>query len=218
MTELELIIHELSSSNTEVPICGDYSINLLALHGEVHFLDVFELMLGHSFYIKITLSTLNNSSGATLIDNIFCKLSSHTIDTCAGHYPDFFLWIMNIIPTKANYRDTPKWIKQAINNPEAMKTMLNYIKSNDIYSKLNTNILEDQNRNYDVPHEYMKNTKDTFFQSSMLNFIGIGIRKIDGYFMEYYSPSKVGTKCVLNSNDVTRNTEEYHTLKNNIPC
>ena len=61
-----------------------------------------------------------------------------------------------------------------------MKNMLNYMESNDIYSKLNTNILEDPNRNYDILHDYIKKTKDTFFLLSMLNFIGIGIRKING--------------------------------------
>ena len=101
MTELEPIIQELSSSNTEVLICGDYNINLLKLTGEAHFSDFFEMMLGNSYYPKITLPTrLNNPNGATLIDNIFCKLSPCTVNTCAGiildqlsdRYPNFFSW------------------------------------------------------------------------------------------------------------------------------
>ena len=61
-----------------------------------------------------------------------------------------------------------------------MKNMLNYKKSNYIYSKLNTDILDDQYRNYDVPHEY--------------------------------------DKMCIKFKQCSRNTEEYHTLKNNIPC
>ena len=34
-----------------------------------------------------------------------------------------------------------------------MKNMLNYMESNDIYSNLNTNILEDPYRNYGILHE-----------------------------------------------------------------
>ena len=110
MTELEPIIQELSSSNTEVLICGDYNINLLKLTGEAHFSDFFEMMLGHSYYPKIALPTrLNNSSGATLIDNIFCKLSPYTVNTCAGiildqlsdHYP-YFVSLDNL-SIKKNY-------------------------------------------------------------------------------------------------------------------
>ena len=61
-----------------------------------------------------------------------------------------------------------------------MKNILNYMESKDIHSKLDTNILEDPNRNYDILHEYMKKTKYTFFLLSMLNFIGIGVRRING--------------------------------------
>ena len=54
MTELETIIQKLNSFNTEVLICGDYSINLLKLTEEAHFSDFCDMMLGHSFYAKIT--------------------------------------------------------------------------------------------------------------------------------------------------------------------
>ena len=107
--EIEPVVQERSSTNAEVFICGDYNINLLKLTGESHVADFFDMMLGHSFYPKITLPTrVNNSSGATLIDNIFCKLSSHTISTTSGiildqlsdHYP-YFVSIDNPSTQKA---------------------------------------------------------------------------------------------------------------------
>ena len=61
-----------------------------------------------------------------------------------------------------------------------MENMLDYLKSNDIYDKLKTHLLEDRNINYDILHEYEKNTKEIFYQISMLNFISIDIRKING--------------------------------------
>ena len=83
--ELEPIIQELSATNNEVLICGDYNINLLKLNSEAHYSDFFDTMLGHSFYPKISLPTrLNRSSGATLIDNIYCKLSFQTVKTTSG--------------------------------------------------------------------------------------------------------------------------------------
>ena len=106
--ELEPILQELSSSIAEALICGDYDINLLKLNGEVHFSDFLDTVLGHSFYPKITLPTrLNNSSSATLIDNILCKLLSHTISTCSGiildqlsdHFP-YFVSLDNLVIRK----------------------------------------------------------------------------------------------------------------------
>ena len=167
-TEIEQILQELSTANTEVLICGDYNINLLKLAGESHLADFFDMMLAHSFYPKITLPTrVNNSSGATLIDNIFCKLSSHTISTTSGiildqlsdHYP-YFVSLDNLSAIKAN---APKKMKQRLNSPQAMNNMLNYMKLNDISSKLKTDLLQDPNVNYDILHDHLKHTKDIFF-------------------------------------------------------
>ena len=133
------------------------------------------MMLGHSFYPKITLPMrLNNSSGATIIDNMFCKLSPYTVTTCAGiildqlsdHYP-YFVSMDNLSTKKTT---APKRVKQTINNSEAMKNMLNYMESNDIYSKLNTNILEDPNRNYDILHDYIKKNERYIFPVKYVKF------------------------------------------------
>ena len=82
-SEIEPIFQEIGISNNEAMICGDYNINLLKING-AHFSEFVDTMLGHSFYPKLTLPTrLNRSSGATLIDNIYCKLSQ-TLTTSAG--------------------------------------------------------------------------------------------------------------------------------------
>ena len=184
-TEIEPILQELSTANTEVLICGDYNINLLKLAGESHLADFFDMMLAHSFYPKITLPTrVNNSSGATLIDNIFCKLSSHTISTTSGiildqlsdHYP-YFVSLDNLFAIKAN---APKKVKQRLNSPQALNNMLNFMKLNDISSKLKTDLLQDPNVNYYILHDHLKHTKDIFFRINMSNFISTNIRKING--------------------------------------
>ena len=54
----------------------------------------------------------------------------------------------------------PKRVKQTIHNSKVKENMLDYIKSNDIYDKLKTNLLKDPNINCDILHEYMKNTKN----------------------------------------------------------
>ena len=75
-SEIEPILQEISISNSEALICGDYNIYLLKINGEAHFSEFSDTMFGHSFYPKITLPTrLNRTSGATLIDNIYYKYS-----------------------------------------------------------------------------------------------------------------------------------------------
>ena len=121
--ELEPITQELckSATNNEALICGDYNINLLKLNAEAHYSDFFDTMHGHSFYPKISLPTwLNRSSGATLINNIYCKLSFQTVkttyqiilDELSDHFP-YFICLDNFTTKKnktTTSSQTRKWI------------------------------------------------------------------------------------------------------------
>ena len=73
VSQLEPILSDLGNTNSEVLICGDYNINLLKVNSEPHFSYFFDTMLTHSLFLNITFPIrVNDSSGATLIDNIFC--------------------------------------------------------------------------------------------------------------------------------------------------
>ena len=217
-------LQELSSSNTVVLICGDYNINLLELAGESHLADFVDMMLGHSFYPKITLPTrVNNSSGATLIDNIFCKLSSHTVSTTFGngiildqlsdHYP-YFVSLDNLSTKRAQ---SPKKVKKRINSPQAMDDMLNYLKINDITSKLKTDLLEDPNSNYDILHNYMKSTKDIFFPTKYVEFHKHRHKKNKWITLGIIWSIKFRDKMYIRFKQFLQNSEEYPVLKNNLP-
>ena len=160
-SEIWPILQEISISNSEALICGDYNINLLKINGEAHFSEFFDTMLGHSFYPKITLPTrLNRTSGATLIDNIYCKLSSQTLTTSAGiildelsdHYP-YFLGIdnLNIKQTKP-----PRRVKQKVNNTRAMENLRDYMLDSTITKNLNRDLLADPNENYNILNCHLK--------------------------------------------------------------
>ena len=73
VSQLEPILSDLGNTNSEVLICGDYNINLLKVNSEPHFSYFFDNMLTHSLFLNITFPIgVNDSSGATLIDNILC--------------------------------------------------------------------------------------------------------------------------------------------------
>ena len=44
-----------------------------------------------------------------------------------------------------------------------MENMLNYMKTNDITCRLNNNLTEDPNKNYNILHEHMKTAKAIHF-------------------------------------------------------
>ena len=157
-------LSELSNTNSEVLICGDYNINLLKTHSEQHFDYFFDTMLSHSFFPKITFPTrVNNSCAATLIDNIFCKLSSITLQTKAGilldeisdHYPYFISLDISLKQTKP-----PRLVKKRLNSSKAIQDMLTDMTECDIRSKLNNDLSWDPNLNYDILHDHLTIMKD----------------------------------------------------------
>ena len=96
-------------------------MNILKVNDEKHFAEFLDTMLAHSFYPQITFpSRLNNTSGATLIDNIFYKLSSRSNTTMSGiitdpmsdHFPYFMCLDIAYVRTNKN----PKLIKKRVNN------------------------------------------------------------------------------------------------------
>ena len=117
-TERKPILQELGANNDEVVICGDYNINRLKMNGETHFSD-FYTMLGHT--------RLNRSSGATLIDNIYCKLSSQTVTSSTGiildELSDNYPYILRIDDLNTKLSKPPRRVKQNINDIRAMESL-----------------------------------------------------------------------------------------------
>ena len=144
VSQLELLLRDLSNANSEVLICGDYNINLLKVNFEPHFSDFFDTMLAHSFFPKITFPTrVNNSSGATLMDNIFCELAPIALqikfgillDEISDHYSYFISFDICHNPNKL-----PKLVKKHVNNAKAIQDMVTDMKYCDILKIIWKNI------------------------------------------------------------------------------
>ena len=69
--------------NSEIILAGDYNIDLLQIKRKRIVGDFFYLLISHSFYPQITLPTRLSTMRGTLIDNIFCKLSTTTCQSSA---------------------------------------------------------------------------------------------------------------------------------------
>ena len=72
------IIQTIARGNSDVIIAGDTNINLLKIRERQKFSDYLHLLVNNSFIPKINLPTRFARKNASLIDHIFCKMTSTT--------------------------------------------------------------------------------------------------------------------------------------------
>ena len=96
----------LDKRNSEIIFAGDYNIDLLQINRKRIVGEFFDLLTSHSFYPQKTLPTRLSTMRGTLIDNIFCKLSTTTCQSSASilasgmsdHFP-CFISLPNVKPS-----------------------------------------------------------------------------------------------------------------------
>ena len=178
-------------------------------------------MLGHSFYPKITLPTrLNRTSGATLIDNIYCKLSSQTLTTSAGiildelsdHYP-YLLGIdnLNIKQTKP-----PRRVNQKVNNTRAMENLRDDMLDSNITKNLNRDLLADPNENYNILHCLLKSLKDKHMPEKYVKFNKHRHKKTNWISYGILRSIKFRDNLYMKYKQCAPNSIEYNTHKHNL--
>ena len=220
ISELEPILHDLSNTNSEVLICGDYNINLLKINSEQHFSYFFDTMLSNSFFPKITFPTrLNNSSGATLIDNIFCKLSALTLQTKAGimldeisdHFPYFISLNVCLNTTKP-----PRLVKKRINSDKAIKNMVTDMNACDISKTMNNDLSSDPNLNYNILHDHITEMKKKHLPYKFEKFHKHKHKNNKWISFGIIRSIKTRDEMYLKFKRCNQQNVEYDTLKNNL--
>ena len=153
-SEFEPVLELLSHRTQEVILGGDWNINLLKINEKSHFSDFLDITFNNGFGPKITLPTRIGTQSATLIDNIFCKSSSCTIDSTSGiifteisdHLP-YFVCLDNM--GVKNPCALPKYAKCRVNKEEAITAYLDELRNTPIYENLNHNLQTDPTEYYD---------------------------------------------------------------------
>lgn len=219
INEITPLLEETNRRNANTLIVGDYNINLLKINEVAHFAEFFDKMSEFSFYPKITLPTRIGRS-STLIDNVFCKLSSSTLNTTAGilysgmsdHFPYFLSLDNEMIRTKGR----EKFVKQKVNIPTAIPSLINDLLNSDIHNTLCHDIQTDPNDNYDklikhimdlkskhIPNKQVKYNKHKHKNNKWITY-GIikSISKRDNMHLQLKKTQS--------------NSAEYLTLKNNL--
>ena len=133
ISEIELILCELNSLRADVSLIGDNNINLLQINERDSYSDLFDLLVGNSFYPKISLPTRLSTWSSTLIDNCFSKIAETKAETKAGiiytRMSDHFPYFVSIKYRNYKNESTRRMTKVRINTNEAKQTCsINYYK------------------------------------------------------------------------------------------
>ena len=179
VSELNPVLSRLSENNRDFIMAGDYNINLLHINyvNKEHFSNFLDLMLGYSMFPKIIFPTRfsDNGNSCSLIDNIFCKLSSNNISAFAGillsrisdHCPVF----VTFNSAHETWKKEPsKYIKKRINNKEEHESFLADRTGSNIVAELNPDPLCNPNENYDKFHDHLAKLKDKHLSYKLVKF------------------------------------------------
>ena len=173
MKEFTPILAKLELCNNEVIVAGDFNVDLLELNDKHIISEYFDMYTNHSFYPKITVPTRLSNKHGTLIDNFFCKLTNHTIDTTSGvlipklsdHQPYFL--ILDNVQTK---QTSPTFVRINQQDKESINKFENELRLSNELSLLDGNPGNDPNVTYNVLHNVVQSAKAKHMPSKLIKF------------------------------------------------
>ena len=124
LKDITPIIESLTREKYDLIIAGDFNINLLKLNTRNKYAEYLDVMLCNGLFPKITLPTRLADKSATLIDNIFCRVTNSSKSCTSGiifsdisdHLPCF-----TCIDTQRSTQSTPRYVKTYTNDTVSMQ-------------------------------------------------------------------------------------------------
>ena len=165
INDLIKIINSINNNKNDIIICGDFNIDLLKVESRSLYSEYLEIIFSMSLIPSINLPTRLSRRNATLIDNIFSKLSPNIIqNSCiiVNDISDHFmpvLCLQNKIPRKIK----PKHITVQTSDPNAINNFVSSVSNINFSSIIDTEIAADPNNNYEI----FKNTIDEALQKHL---------------------------------------------------
>ena len=138
------------------------------------FAEFLDLFLTNGFLPLISLPTRFSKKNATIIDQIFCKISDISAHSLSGilltqtsdHLPSFSC--LDIINFKKSA--SPKFIKIQINDSQSQRNFCNAVSQADIISKLDARPHTDPNENYLVLCDTLKLLREKHLPTKTVKF------------------------------------------------
>ena len=129
-------------------------------------------MISHSFYPKITLPTRLSNNRGTLIDNIYCMLSSKSINSssgilisCLSHHLPYFLSI-----NCKNREIHDKFIYTNRHSSDSFNKFKEAVAAAEILEKINGDINENPNYNKNIIQNTLVTLKQKYLPSKKVRF------------------------------------------------
>ena len=193
--EFSTILSSHDYNNYEIFLCGDYDINLLKINENEINADFLEMLTSHSFFPKITLPTRFSRKNASLIHNIYCRISHNTLSSSAGillkqfsdHQPCFL--IVDSIITDIT---TPKTVIIQTKSAEAFANLSNELHEQNITTQISTNPFSNPNTTYDKLISIIDNDRSKHTPSKKVKFHRHKHKKQEWITKEYLNQLNTG--------------------------
>ena len=133
-------------------IIGDYNIDLLQLHRNIHYNTFYENVTAQGFFPKLTKPTRSFGNTHTLIDNVFTNNigKPHILGILTHHVSDHFMSFCVVEGKVKRTKDTPKHIEVENITPLSISNFKAKIGSTDLLSQFDLNLLADPSINYNL--------------------------------------------------------------------
>ena len=171
--QLSMLLDRFEMNPQSFALFGDFNIDLLKIREKPKVNEFFEFMMARGFIPKITMPTRFSRNNATLIDNVFCKISHNLSQTLSGislsnisdHQPYFVSFDYLNICNKMSRRIKVQTCSES--NIINFKTDL---ESQNLVGILSHDPNADPNENYDKLDKVLQELKEKHFPVKHVNF------------------------------------------------
>ena len=216
--EFSNFLRSVKHINSSVFICGDFNINLLLISSNRHFADYFDNVISTGFFPKITLPTRIQESSSTLIDQIWSNNLEENIKSTSGiiinDISDHKM-IFTFIENTAYVEKHEKYIKVEHKNQSSVKNFVDELESMKIYDKLNQNINESPEDNYNRFAHLVNSAREKHLSTKIVKYNKRKHKK--SCWMTYGILESINNKNKLYKRFIQtdkNNIERFNTLKN----
>ena len=218
LSEISPILSNLGNKSQTAIIVGDFNLDLLQIENRDVLQEYLDLFLGHSFYPKLTFPTRFARKKGTLIDQIYCKLSEHTLKTTSGiilsqisdHLPYYTCIDVRKIKT------TTKFVKTNTCNESAMERFSNHIRTAMLNTTFENNLHSDPNDNYNKLETVITEAKKTHLPEKTVKFNKHKHKRNSWITMGILRSIKYRDRLYKDLISSTKNTIQYETLSTNL--
>ena len=212
--DINRILNHLQRTKCEVIITGDFNIDLLKINERNIYNDYFDVILSNGFVPKITFPTRVTANSQTLIDNILVKLSTNFSSANAGilthQIADQCSCFIALDYLKFR-RNPTKYIKLCNTSPKAINDFKSEIHSLNIINKLNKNIDNNPEVNYNILSEHISKALNKHIPTVITKF-----KKSKWITLGLINSIKFRDKLYKRLHRYPNNSEEFNSAKINL--